>query len=315
MPRAAACRIALGGRMFQEQGGIGPAELIGILAAIVILLVAFGSLLAMGLPILVALFGIGIGLGLVQLLSHTIATPDFATQLASMIGIGVGIDYALFIVTRYRQGLDEGLQPEHAVVRAIDTAGRAVVFAGTTVVISLLGLFLMGVDFVNGMAVGTSVTVAVVMLASITLLPALLGFAGRTIDRFSVRRRKEPKPIEQTMWYRWSRVVQRRPWPAAIAGLAFLLLLAIPLLSMRLAFPDAGRQPEGRHVAPGLRPRRRGLRRRLQRPAGARGRVPEGRRHRRALDELGRRSCSRRPTSPRSSDRPSARRATPRSSA
>src|SRR4029077_11813959 len=157
-------RIALGGRMFQEPGGLGPAELIGILAAIVILLVAFGSLLAMGLPILSALFGIGIGLGLVQLLSHTIATPDFATQLASMIGIGVGIDYALFIVTRYRQGLDEGLRPEHAVVRAIDTAGRAVVFAGTTVVISLLGLFLMGVDFVNGMALGTSVTVAIVML-------------------------------------------------------------------------------------------------------------------------------------------------------
>jgi RND superfamily putative drug exporter len=193
-------RIALGGRMFQEPGGLGPAELIGILAAIVILLVAFGSLLAMGLPILVALFGIGIGLGFVQLLSHVIATPDFATQLASMIGIGVGIDYALFIVTRYRQGLDEGFEPEHAVVRAIDTAGRAVVFAGCTVVISLLGLFLMGVDFVNGMAVGTSVTVAVVMLASITLLPALLGFVGRTIDRFSVRRRKEPKPREQTRW-------------------------------------------------------------------------------------------------------------------
>ena len=230
--------------MFQEPGGLGPAEFIGILAAIVILLVAFGSLLAMGLPILVALFGIGIGLGLVQLLSHVIATPDFATQLASMIGIGVGIDYALFIVTRYRQGLDEGFEPEHAVVRAIDTSGRAVVFAGCTVVISLMGLFLMGVDFVNGMAVGTSVTVAIVMLASITLLPALLGFVGRTIDRFSVRRRKEPKPREQTMWYRWSRVVQRRPWPAAIGGLVFLLLLAIPLLSMRLAFPDSGANPK-----------------------------------------------------------------------
>ncbi len=237
-------RIALGGRMFQEPGGLGPAEFIGILAAIVILLVAFGSLLAMGLPILVALFGIGIGLGLVQLLSHVIATPDFATQLASMIGIGVGIDYALFIVTRYRQGLDEGFEPEHAVVRAIDTSGRAVVFAGCTVVISLMGLFLLGVDFVNGMAVGTSVTVAIVMLASITLLPALLGFVGRTIDRFSVRRRKEPKPREQTMWYRWSRVVQRRPWPAAIGGLVFLLLLAIPLLSMRLAFPDSGANPK-----------------------------------------------------------------------
>jgi RND superfamily putative drug exporter len=236
-------RIALGGRMFQQFGGIGPAELIGILAAIVILLVAFGSLLAMGLPILVALFGIGIGLGFVELLSHVIATPDFATQLASMIGIGVGIDYALFIVTRYRQGLDEGFAPEHAVVRAIDTAGRAVVFAGCTVVISLLGLFLMGVDFVNGMAVGTSVTVGVVMLASITLLPAILGFAGRTIDRFSILRSRAPKPRERTLWYRWSRVVQRRPWPALLGGLALLIALAIPMLSMRLAFPDAGGNP------------------------------------------------------------------------
>jgi RND superfamily putative drug exporter len=236
-------QVALGGRMFQEGGGIGPAELIGIVAAIVILLVAFGSVLAMGLPILVALFGIGIGLAFVELLSHVIATPDIATQLASMIGIGVGIDYALFIVTRYRQGLEEGFQPEHAVVRAIDTAGRAVVFAGCTVVISLLGLFLMGVDFVNGMALGTSITVAVVMLASITLLPALLGFVGRTIDRLSVRRRSAAKPRERTMWFRWSRVVQRRPWPALLGGLAVLLVLAIPLLSMRLAFPDAGGNP------------------------------------------------------------------------
>ena len=237
-------RIALGGRMFQERGGIGPAELIGILAAIVILLVAFGSLLAMGLPILVALFGIGIGIGFVELLSHVIVTPDFATQLASMIGIGVGIDYALFIVTRYRQALTEGLDPERAVVRAIDTAGRAVVFAGCTVVISILGLFLMGVDFMNGLAVGTSVTVAIVMLASITLLPAILGFAGRTIDRFSVRRRgaDERRP-ERRMWFRWSRVIQRRPWPAFAAGLAILVVLAIPLFSMRLAFPDAGGNP------------------------------------------------------------------------
>jgi putative drug exporter of the RND superfamily len=236
-------QLALGGKMFQQFSGIGPAELIGILAAVVILLVAFGSLLAMGLPIMIALFGIGIGLGFVELLSHFIATPDFATQLASMIGIGVGIDYALFIVTRYRQGLEEGFEPEHAVVRAIDTAGRAVVFAGCTVVISLLGLFLMGVDFVNGMALGTSVTVGIVMLASITLLPAVLGFAGRAIDRFSIRRSRVPKPREQTMWYRWSRVVQRRPWPAALAGLAVLIVLAIPLFSMRLAFPDSGGNP------------------------------------------------------------------------
>jgi RND superfamily putative drug exporter len=236
-------RVALGGRMFRQMGAVGPAELIGILAAVIILLVAFGSLLAMGLPILIALFGIGIGIGLVEMMSHVIVMPDFATQLASMIGIGVGIDYALFIVTRYRQGLGEGFEPEHAVVRAIDTAGRAVVFAGCTVVISLLGLFLMGVDFVNGMAVGTSATVAVVMLASITLLPAILGFAGRTIDRFSIRRTRTPKPREQSMWFRWSRVVQRRPWPAFCGGLLILVVLAIPMFSMRLAFPDSGGNP------------------------------------------------------------------------
>jgi RND superfamily putative drug exporter len=237
-------QIALGGRMFQEDAGPGPAELVGILAAIVILLVAFGSLLAMGLPILVALFGIGIGVAFVELVSHVVTTPDFGTQLASMIGIGVGIDYALFIVTRYRQGLTDGLDPERAVVRAIDTAGRAVVFAGCTVVISILGLFLMGVDFVKGLAVGTSVTVAIVMLASITLLPAILGFAGRTIDRFSVRRRgADERPSEQRMWFRWSRVIQRRPWRAFAGGLAILVVLAIPLFSMRLAFPDAGGNP------------------------------------------------------------------------
>jgi RND superfamily putative drug exporter len=277
----AGVHVALGGRMFQEFGGLGPAELIGILAAVVILLVAFGSLIAMGLPILVALFGIGIGIGLVELLSHVIATPDFGTQLASMIGLGVGIDYALFIVTRYRQGLAEGFEPEHAVVRAIDTAGRAVVFAGCTVIISLLGLFLMGVDFVNGMAVGTSVTVAVVMVASITLLPAILGFAGRAIDRFSIRRQRAPKPREQGLWFRWSRVVQRRPWPALAGGLVILIALAIPLFSMP-CLPRLGWQPDDRHDAARLRHGRRGLRTWIQRPAHPGGRVPEGHRHLRA---------------------------------
>src|SRR3984893_18346176 len=200
--------VELGGRQFQAAAGLGATELIGIVAAIIILLLVFGSVLAMGLPIMTALFGIGIGLGFVELISHIVSTPDFATQLASMIGIGVGIDYALFIVTRYRQGLTDGLDPERAVVRAIDTAGRAVVFAGCTVVISILGLFLMGVDFMQGLAVGTSLTVAIVMLASITLLPAILGFAGRTIDRFSVRRRgARERTREHSVWFRWSRVI------------------------------------------------------------------------------------------------------------
>ena len=178
-------RVELGGQMFETGGAPGGTAAIGLLAAVVILLLTFGSVLAMGLPIMIALFGIGTGLSLVAVLSHVLSTPDFTTELASMIGIGVGIDYALFIVTRYRQGLHDGLEPEPAVVLAIDTAGRAVLFAGVTVVISLFGLFLMGVEFVRGLAAGASVTVALVMVASVTLLPAVLGFCGRSIDRLS----------------------------------------------------------------------------------------------------------------------------------
>ena len=144
-------KVELGGQMFESKPALGATELIGIIAAIIILLVVFGSVLAMGLPIMTALFGIGIGLAFVEMISRVLSTPNFAAELASMIGIGVGIDYALFIVTRYRQGLQEGLAPELAVVRAIDTAGRAVVFAGTTVMISVLGLYLMGVAFVQSL--------------------------------------------------------------------------------------------------------------------------------------------------------------------
>ena len=125
-------------------------ELVGVLAAVVILLIAFGSLLAMGLPIMTALFGIGIGLAIVQLLAHVLDIPSFAPQVTAMIGIGVGIDYALFISTRYREALHQGADPQQAVVHAIDTSGRAVLFAGGTVVISLLGLFLIGVSFIRG---------------------------------------------------------------------------------------------------------------------------------------------------------------------
>ncbi|HEX9506265.1 MAG TPA: MMPL family transporter [Acidimicrobiia bacterium] len=242
--RTTSLAVELGGRMFQERPAFGSTELIGILAAVLILLVVFGSVLAMGLPIVIALVGIGIGFGLIELISHTVSTPDFTTQLASMIGIGVGIDYALFIVTRYRQGLHDGLAPEDAVVRAIDTAGRAVLFAGCTVVISILGLFLMGVQFVQGLAVGTSLTVAVVMLASVTLLPALLGFAGHSIDKLSMPGRRPREGSTRTsVWFRWSRLVQRRPWRAFLAALAVLVLLAIPFFSMRQGFQDAGNNP------------------------------------------------------------------------
>jgi RND superfamily putative drug exporter len=223
---------------FEEPGG---AEGIGLLAAMVILLVTFGSVLAMGLPIMIALFGIGIGLALVFLFANFLSVPDFTPQLASMIGIGVGIDYALFIVTRYRQQLSHGAEPDMAVVVAIKTAGKAVLFAGTTVVISLLGILLMGFSFVEGIAVGGAATVAVAMLASVTLLPAVLGFVGRTIDRFRLPWfHNQETGSEHSMWYRWSRLIQRRPAPFAIAGLTVLILLAVPLLSIRLGFADAG---------------------------------------------------------------------------
>jgi putative drug exporter of the RND superfamily len=222
---------------FQEPGG---AEGIGILFAIIILLIAFGSVLAMGLPIGTALFGIAIGLSLVMLFANFLSVPEFTPQLASMIGIGVGIDYALFIVTRYRQQLHHGLDPEQATLVAIDTAGKAVLFAGTTVVISLLGILLMGFAFVEGLAVGGAATVAVTMIAAVTLLPALLGFVGRGIDRWRLPWfHQDESRFEQSLSYRWSRVVQRFPWPAAVAGLTVLIVMAIPLFSLRLGFADA----------------------------------------------------------------------------
>ena len=174
-------RIEIGGQALAE---FEPpeSELIGLSFAVVILIVSFGSVLAMGLPIGVALFGVGIGVGTITLLTNVISIPEFATSLGAMIGLGVGIDYALFIVTRYREGTKAGMSPYEATVTAIDTAGRAVVFAGATVVISLLGMYVMGLSFINGMATGAAVTVAITMLASITLLPALIGFAQHRVE-------------------------------------------------------------------------------------------------------------------------------------
>jgi RND superfamily putative drug exporter len=235
-------RFELGGAMFTDQSQ--PAsEAVGILAAVLILLLAFGSLLAMGLPIITALFGIGIGLAVVELLARVMDIPSFAPQVTAMIGIGVGIDYALFISTRYREALHEGAEPEWAVTHAMDTSGRAVLFAGGTVVISLLGLFFIGVSFIRGLAVGASLAVLFVMAAAVTLLPAVLGFVGHTIDRWAVPGTRHRKPVEQTFWARWSRTLQARPWPAAALGLVILVVLAIPALGLRLGVADAGNDP------------------------------------------------------------------------
>jgi putative drug exporter of the RND superfamily len=229
-----------------QKFAFGAAEGIGILAAVVILLLAFGSVIAMGLPILTALFGVAISFAVIDFLSHGINMPTFAQELAAMIGIGVGIDYALFVVTRFRQGLHDGMEPEQAIVASLETSGRAVLFAGCTVVISLLGMFLLGLPWVYGLALGSIAAVILVMAAALTLLPALLGFSGAVIDKFHVphigRRAKQVK-VRHTMSWRWSRVVQHHPIALGGAALGVLVLLAVPLFSLHMAFTDAGNDP------------------------------------------------------------------------
>ena len=156
----------------------GPSDGVGILAAAIVLLIAFGSLLAMGLPVLTAVLGIGAGLSLIALLGHVFPAPSFSPIVASMIGLGVGVDYALFILSRFREGLHRGQDPESATVTAMSTAGRTVVIAGTTVIIGMLGLLVLRQSLLNGVAIAAAATVAMVLLGSLTLLPALLGFTG-----------------------------------------------------------------------------------------------------------------------------------------
>ena len=241
-------QVEFGGFLFEKQTPPGGTEAVGLLAAVIILLVAFGSLLAMVLPIVIAVFSIAIGLGLIALLANVMEVAVFTSLIAAMIGIGVGIDYALFIVTRYRQGLQDGMAPEDAVATAITTSGRAVLFAGSTVVIAMMGMFLMGLSFVNGLAIGAASAVLITMVASVTLLPAMLGFVGRNVDKFHVPALHRSAGTAQTrngFWYRWSRSIQRRPWPFALGALALLLVLAFPATHLRLGIPDAGNDPKG----------------------------------------------------------------------
>ncbi|WP_231509418.1 MMPL family transporter [Streptosporangium roseum] len=248
--------LGLGGYMAEkaETPPQGPAESVGILAAAVILFIAFGSLVAMGLPIVTALLAIAGGLALMKLVGHVVPAPDFTLVFGAMIGLGVGIDYALFIVTRYKDSLQDGDDPESATVKAITTAGHAVLFAGTTVVIALLGLVVMGQRLMTGVAVATSVIVLVTMIAAVTLLPAFLGFTGHKINSLRLPRRTSrprgadgvPSRERRTPAERWAGVVQRKPLVAALLAGASLLVLAAPTLSMRLSQPDASVQPHDR---------------------------------------------------------------------
>jgi len=266
-------------------------ELIGLAFAMLVLIMAFGSVLAMGLPIAVALGGVGAGIATTLLLSHLFTIPVDTVLLGMMIGLGVGIDYALFIVSRYRDGLHEGRSPRGATVAAMETAGRAVVFAGTTVMISMLGLLLVGIGWIGGMGIGVSATVLATMITSTTLLPALLGFAGERVELTRWRgligagfvsaallavglgaapvaalaaalavltllasiavqplRRPVPRrvarPVRETYAYRWSRIIQARPWRWLLGATAVLLLLAAPVAAIRLGWADEGNFPE-----------------------------------------------------------------------
>ena len=239
--------VALGGGPIQQaEGGPGP-ETVGLVAAAAVLLVAFGSLVAVGFPMAVALFGLGISAALITVLAAIVDVPEWATALAGLIGIGVGVDYALLVLTRFRNAIDAGSETEAAVAEAVTTAGRSVLVAGSTVIISLLGLFTLGLGYMNGAALSASLAVLVVMAAAVTLLPALLGFAGRAVNRFHVpllggrRGRAEGGALAA----RWSRVVQRRPWATIAVGTALLAALALPALGLRLGFPDAGNDRPG----------------------------------------------------------------------
>jgi putative drug exporter of the RND superfamily len=242
-------QVELGGQPIEEVRSEEEADIsgfVGLLAAIVILLLTFGSVVAMGLPVITALFALGVGLSLVTLGTHIFPTAEFAPQLAFMIGLGVGIDYALFIFTRFRNGLDEGLAPRPAAIAAIDTAGRAVLFAGVTVIIALMGMMLLGLSFLYGVAVAAAVAVLFTMIAALTLLPALLTIVGRRVDRLRIPGLgRSPSSAEDTRWFRWSREIQRRPVLSAVLSGALLLILCIPTLSLRLGSNDAGTDPTG----------------------------------------------------------------------
>jgi RND superfamily putative drug exporter len=241
---AAGFRVEIGGPIVtqaEEANPFGATELIGVGAAVVILLIAFGSVIAMGLPIIAALAGLAAGFLGITLATRFFDISDFTPAFAAMIGLGVGIDYSLFVVTRYREGLGTGLSVEEAVARAINTAGRAVAFAGTVVAIALLGLFAIGIPFIAAIGLAAAIVVFFSVIVALTLLPALLGYVGHRIDRWRIPGlHVAEQGSTNTVWYRWSQQIQRRPWPYLLASAAILILLALPILDLRLGFSDDG---------------------------------------------------------------------------
>ncbi len=239
--------IELGGDPIYQAQESGSPEGVGLLGAAIVLLIAFGSVVAAGLPLAIALVGLGISsAGLIALLANLVDVPDWTTAVSGLIGIGVGVDYSLLVLTRFRAAMNEGKDRHDAVVEAVTTAGRSVIIAGATVVIAVLGLCLTGLPYMYGVAISASFAVLVVMVAAVTLLPALLSYLGPKVDRLRIPflgRTLKAEGDSESPAARWSHTVQRRPWPFAIAATAILLALAAPALGMRLGFPDAGNDP------------------------------------------------------------------------
>ncbi len=259
LPGPRGVQVELGGQAIEntQRAGFGLSTAVGLMAAIVVLLLTFGSLIAMGLPIVTALFGLGTGLGVIALFTHVVETPNFSSELAAMIGLGVGIDYALFILTRYREAYwtpgPTYHQVRESVVQSLDTAGRAVVFAGCTVVIALLGMMLLGVSFLYGVAISASIGVLLMMFGSLTLLPALLTVAGRRVAGRRARGRAPAAApavagspelsVAGTTWLRWSAIIARRPKAIAAASALTMLAIASPAIALRLGSSDAANDP------------------------------------------------------------------------
>jgi RND superfamily putative drug exporter len=229
------------------QGKPSSSEALGILAAGIILFITFGSLFAMLLPILTAVFGLGAGLLTVDLLTHAFSVASLAPTLSALIGLGVGIDYAVFIVTRHRRNLQRGMEAEDSAALALNTSGRAVLFAGGTVCIALLGMLVLGISFLNGVAIAAAITVLFTVLAATTLLPAMLGILKmRVLSRRQRRRLAErgPEPAESTgFWARWAGIVQKWPRSLAVVALAVMVVLVIPIHSLFLGHSDDGTSP------------------------------------------------------------------------
>jgi putative drug exporter of the RND superfamily len=245
-------KVAVGGQLAEQAnqpslGGTG----LGIILAAVVLLLVFGSIFAMALPLLSAMASLGTAIAVIGLLSNVMKMPQFSSQLVLLIGLGVGVDYALFIVTRHRQGLIAGRDPESSIVNSVNTSGRAVLFAGIIVCIALLGMFALGVSFLYGLAIAAAIGVAFTMIAALTLLPALLGFIGPKV--LSRRQKRElaargPRVVgagTKGFWPRWAGFVARRPVLPAVVALGLVLLMAAPFFSLRLGSADQGNDPVG----------------------------------------------------------------------